>query len=259
MPDKPAGSNSDNPRDSVPNSRGRKPAQPSISDDALAALERHYGGAQNDAGRNDSDSASATGFAAMLAQGGIGGGSGAGSSGALPAMGGAHDSLRRDTGEIPEAKIIAVRPDSPAPPDAVNTDEPIHTDSVSADASEAEPTIYTSVPVEEVDDPALRDIPTNASRPPVVNRVPFKRPTGMPEHYKTLIPILAAMGLVALAIGIWAVMHLTSGQAGTGSSVAKGQSSLYQLFSQIAVLGLPLGLLMLGLTGFIFKRYWNKG
>ncbi len=259
MPNKPAGSNSDKSGDSVSNNRGRKPAQPSISDDALAALERHYGGAQNDGGRNESDSASATGFAAMLAQGGMGGGSGAGSSGSLPAMGGGHDSLRRDTGEIPEARIIAVRPDAPAPPDADSTAGPVNNDPVSVDASNSEPTIYTSAPVEEVDDPPLHDAPTHADRAPVANRVPLKRSTGMPEHYKTLIPILVAMGLVALGIGIWAVVHLTAGPTGAESSAAKGHSSMYQLFSQIAVLGLPLGLIMLGLTGFIFKRYWKKG
>lgn len=274
MPTKPEGSDSDKLGGSVPSNKGRNPAKPAISDDALAALEQHYGVAQNDVDRNESDSASATGFAAILAQGGGGGGSGVGSSGSMAAIGVSGDPLRRDIGEIPEAKIIAVRPDVSAPPEVDSTDAPIPTDSASTDASASEEsasevsasevsgveaTIYASAPVEDVDDPVLSDVPTNASRPPVAATVPFKRSTGMPEHYKTLIPILAAMGVVALGIGIWAVVRLTTGHAGSGNSSATGRSSPYHLFSLIALVGLPLGLVMLGLTGFIFKRYWKKG
>jgi len=249
MPDSSSGGSPRKAANPGPSSKGRKASQPSISDDALAALERHYGSSQKDAGSNDSDSASATGFAAMLAQGGFGGGTGAGSSGSMSALDG-HDAAKRDNGEIPEAKIIAVRPDDSPSPTSNSSEELVH--SAAAPNSDA-PVVYATTPVEDVVDPALQSV----NRPSTTSRSTPKRPAGMPEHYKTLIPILIAMGLVALAIGIWAIVQVTSGQNGSSSSVTRG-SSLSHTFSEVAILGLPLGLTMLGLAGFIFKRYWNK-
>ena len=111
MPEGTSGSNPDKSATAGPQ-RGRKTPNPAISDEALAALERHYGSMNEEPARADTDSTSATGFAAMLAQGSVAGGSSGGSSGAMSESGGGQESNRRDGGEIPEAKIIAVRPDS---------------------------------------------------------------------------------------------------------------------------------------------------
>lgn len=264
MPDGPSGGRADKSAGSPPNNE-RKPSQPAISDDALAALERHYGAVQDDAFRNDSDAASATGFAAILAQGG--GGAVEGSSGSLSATGSANESFRRDSAEIPEAKIISESPDSGSAPTTGHIDDVPHPaeergvpekpDEPSAQTHD-EPVIYASAPVDEADDLALQDASNGASSSPAVNRIAFKRPTGMPEHYKALIPVLFAMGLVALAIGVWAVVHLTSGHGSGGDSSSARGASMSHVFAEIALLGLPLGFVMLGLTGFIFKRYWGK-
>jgi hypothetical protein len=249
MPDGSSGSNQDKSKTNI-SQRNRKLPQPTISDEALAALERHYGGLSQDAPRGDADTASATGFAAMLAHGSVAGAQGVGSSGAMPAIG--ADSNRRDGGEIPEAKIIAVRPDAPAE----NHETASSIGGQTADEATTEdgpaPIIYTTTPVEEVPDPQAERISPAVIRPP--GTVTRGASRGMPEHYKAFVPILIAMGLAVLAVGIWAVMQMTGGtSSGTGAPSSPG------LLTQAAALGIPLGLVMLGLSAFILKRYWKKG
>ena len=228
--------------------RGQKTPNSAISDEALAALERHYGSMNEEPARGEADSASATGFAAMLAQGSVAGGSGGGSPGGMSDSGGGQESSRRDGGEIPEAKIIAVRPDS-APN---NTPSSADSSTQSPQSSADTPMVYASTPVEDVNDwptPPQRVTPNR--RPGAARRRPGQS-QGMPEHYKTFIPILIAMGLGALAVGIWAVTTLV------GSSSSGGRHTAPSLFVEVSTLGIPLGLIMLALSGFILKRYWKK-
>ncbi len=251
MPEGPSGSDAD--KSAGGSQRGRKPPHPTISEEALAALERHYGGINQESVRGDSDAASATGFAAMLAHGSVAGSSAGGSSGALPAINGGQESGRRDSGEIPEAKIIAVRPDSAAEEDHVVPDAAAGANPSTEDEHPA-PVVYASTPVEDVEDPQLGAPLPERSRPLQSGPRRPGRSRGMPEHYKALIPILIAMGLGALAVGVWAAM-----QFGGSSSTGSGGHPTPALFINIAVFGIPLGLSMLGLSGFILKRYWNKG
>ncbi|MGC8561265.1 MAG: hypothetical protein ACP5O1_11375 [Phycisphaerae bacterium] len=252
MPEGTSGTNPDKSATGGPQ-RGRKTPNPAISDEALAALERHYGSMNEEPARGDADSASATGFAAMLAQGSVAGGSSGGSSGAMSGMGGGQESNRRDSGEIPEAKIIAVRPDS-ASNDTQSSSSDSSTESAqsSADHAAAAPMVYATTPVEDVNDWPTRPQSVSPNRRPGEAQRRPGQSQGMPEHYKAFIPILIAMGLGALAVGIWAVTVLA------GSSSSHGHHTAPSLFVEVSTLGIPLGLLMLGLSGFILKRYWKK-
>jgi hypothetical protein len=251
MPEGTSGTNPDKSATAGPQ-RGRKTPNPAISDEALAALERHYGSMNEEPARGDADSASATGFAAMLAQGSVAGGSGGGSSGAMSETSGGQDANRRDGGEIPEAKIIAVRPDSASNNAQSSADSSTESAQSAADDVADAPIVYASTPVEDVNDWQTRpQSVTPNRRPGAAPRRPGQSQR-MPEHYKAFIPILIAMGLGALAVGIWAVTVLA------GSSSSGGHHTAPSLFVEVSTLGIPLGLIMLALSGFILKRYWKK-
>ncbi len=250
MPEGTSGTNPDKSA-TAGSQRGRKTPNPAISDEALAALERHYGSMNEEPARADADSTSATGFAAMLAQGSVAGGSSGGSPGAMSETGGGQESNRRDGGEIPEAKIIAVRPDS------ASNNTPSSADSSTPSASPADyvaaaPIVYASTPVEDVNDWPTRPQSVSPNRRPGEARRRPGQSQGMPEHYKAFLPILIATGLGALAVGIWAVTVLA------GSSSSGGHHTAPSLFVEVSTLGIPLGLIMLALSGFILKRYWKK-
>lgn len=248
MPEGPSGSSPDKSAVSGPQ-RGRKPSSPAISDDALAALERQYGGITQEPIRSDTEPASATGFAAILAQGSVPGGNG--SSGAISSVGDTQESARRDGGEIPEAKIIEVREDVEVEKNQATSDPSVDAAEISPSDDPSASVIDPSTPVEEIEDLPVHIPPPAADRPAVAVRPRPRQSKGMPEHYKAFIPILIATGLGALGVGVWAVIQFADTTEGGGGASPP-------LFVKIAVLGVPLGLAMLGLSGFILMRYWKK-
>ncbi len=264
MPIPPAGADPEKASGAAAPKPPGKVSSPGISNEALAALEKHFGvSSPSEAQKNESESVSATGFAAMLAQGSM-----VGSSGSLPAIGGASEASRRDAGEIPEAKIIELRPDGTMADQKTDRENERESESGEVDSAPLQlddaptnqPIVYATTQVDDAaDEPSSKPI----SRSPAVSAPPRSgtrpRSAGMPEHYKALIPLLIAFGILSIVISVWAIAWLTGAHVPFAQqSASRRPDAQMKLFCQVATIGLPLGLTMLGLTAYIFTRYRKK-